>query len=95
MGEYQDRGKLGILFDTFSPFDMEDITHPISHFLIVLQSLSQHPWLVRRAIQLDKSKAGSYCVSIFQKQSQKNIIIDSHIPFIRGANQPLFIADKK
>ena len=28
MGEYQESGIIGILFDTFSPFDIEDITHP-------------------------------------------------------------------
>ena len=28
MGEYQQKGLMGVLFDTFSPFDIEDIAHP-------------------------------------------------------------------
>lgn len=28
MAEYQEQGNIGILFDTFSPFDIEDITNP-------------------------------------------------------------------
>lgn len=95
MGEYQEKGSTGVLFDTFSPFDMEDITHPIENFLIILQSLSQHPWLVRRAIQSDRSKSSNFIVTMYPKHVPKSINIDSSLPFIAQTNQPLFIADKK
>ena len=64
MGEYQEKGLTGILFDTFSPFDMEDITNPNENMLMVLQSLSQHPWLVRRIVQADKAKNKQYSITL-------------------------------
>jgi hypothetical protein len=82
MGEYQQVGDKGILFDTFSPFDMEDICRPNENFLITLQSLSQHPWLVRRIIQPDRVKNGFYTVTLYSQHSPKAISIDSHLPFV-------------
>ena len=74
---------------------MEDISQPIQNFLIVFQSLSQHPWLVRRIIQPDKAKNGQFVVTIYPNNSCKSINIDSNLPFAANTNQPLFIADKK
>lgn len=84
-----------MLYDTFSPFDMEDISHPISNFLIVFQSLSQNPWQVRKIIQPDKSKSGYFAVTLYPKSSCRCISVDSNLPFIANTSQPLFIADKK
>lgn len=95
MGEYQERGKIGVLFDTFSPFDMEDISHPSGHLLIILQSLSQHPWLVRRLIQPDRTRSGYFCVTLQDGTTNRCISVDSYLPFARGGSQPLFLADKK
>jgi len=74
---------------------MEDITHPIGNFLIVFQSLSQHPWLVRKIIQPDKSKARHFVVTLYPKNCCRSVSIDSNLPFLASNNQPLFIADKK
>lgn len=88
-------GSSGTLFDTFSPFDMEDISFPMETVLICLQSLSQHPWLVRRVIQPDKAKSSHYLVTIYPKHQSKTLSIDGNLPFNTNNNQPLFIADKK
>ena len=87
--------KEAILYNTFSPFDIEDICHPIGNFLIVFQSLSHHPWLIRRIIQPDKTKNRNYLVTIYPKNMCISLNIDANLPFFTNSNQPLFIADKK
>jgi hypothetical protein len=95
MGKYQERGEGGVLYNTFSPFDIEDVSHPIQNFLIVFQSLSHHPWLIRRIIQPDKRKNGNYVVTLYPKNIRISINIDANLPFFSDSNQLLFIADKK
>jgi len=94
MGKYQERGEGGVLYNTFSPFDIEDISHPIQNFLIVFQSLSHHPWLVRRIIQPDKTKNGQYVVTIYPNNRCRSINIDANLPFLNNSNQHLFISNK-
>lgn len=74
---------------------MEDITFPLQNFLIIFQSLSQHPWLVRRIIQPDRVKHNHYVATIYPNNICKTISIDSYLPFVTHTHQPLFIADKK
>lgn len=74
---------------------MEDINCPVNNFLIIFQSLSQHPWLVRRVIQSDKNKPGNYAITVYQKNMPKMITTDAHLPFIAKTVHPLFLADKK
>jgi hypothetical protein len=74
---------------------MEDINCSSNNFLIIFQSLSQHPWLVRRIIQSEKSKPGYYKVDVFQKNLPRTIFTDAHLPFIAKTGHPLFLADKK
>ena len=95
MGEYQQKGLMGVLFDTFSPFDIEDIAHPNENLLIVLQSLSQHPWLVKRIIQADKGKSGHFSITIHPRHNPKVITTDSYLPIESNTGQPVFVADKK
>ena len=64
------------LFETFCPFDIEDIYLSQPQLLIVLQSLSQHPWMVRRIIQHDKKKTKFFTVTLFPKQIQVAVNID-------------------
>jgi hypothetical protein len=67
----------------------------MENMLIVLQSLSQHTWIVRRTIQVDKSKSSQYLVTIYPKHQLKTLFIDANLPFLSANGQPLFIADKK
>lgn len=74
---------------------MEDVNCPLNNFLIMFQSLSQHPWLIRRILQSEKAKPGSYSVNVFQKNMPRTVTTDGYLPFIAQTALPLFIADKK
>lgn len=67
----------------------------VKNLLIIFQSLSQHPWLLRKLIHPDRSHQNFYVVSLFIDHIPKSVSIDCSIPYLISENEPMFLSDQK
>ena len=82
------------LFNAFNPFDITERNLVIRNNLILLQCLSQHPWLVRKIVQYDKSRPGYFNLNLYGKFHLKKHNIDCEMPYLKDRDDYMFIEDK-
>ncbi len=87
--------KTNALFDSYSPFDICEKNFAIRNMLIIFQSLSQHPWILRKMVQSDRSKSNFYNVNLYINYAHKLISVDHHVPYLADKNEPMFMSDTK
>lgn len=60
---------------------------------MILQCLSQQPWIIRKLIKLDRDKPNYYQVSLYPKRIHKKICLDEHIPYLKERKEAMFLSD--
>lgn len=83
------------LFDNFTPSDIYYKNKPLKNMLIILQSLSQHPWLLRRILKKDPTKKNTYNLTINDNNNNKTVTIDQNITFCIENGEPMFVCDRR
>ena len=83
------------LFDSYNPFSIRENNFVIKNQIILFQSLSQQPWLLRKTIKQDRPKDNNYTIYLHPHKTLKKIIIDDNIPFIKDRNEPMFFSSEE
>lgn len=79
------RGKISV-FDSYNPFEIVETNFTIKNNLIILQCLTQQPWLIRRAVRVDRCQNNHYNVHLYPARMLLTVNIDDYVPFIKDRN---------
>jgi hypothetical protein len=90
-------GQKAALFDSFKPQDICESQFSLKNTLILNQTLSDYPWLLRRVITKIDSLPGQpqkYSVQLYHNMAMKKIEVDECMPVIKERGEPMFISNR-
>ena len=67
----------------------------VKNQIILFQSLSQQPWLLRKIIRQDRSRNNYYTVYLHPNKTIEKVSIDDNIPFIKDRKEPMFFSSEE
>ena len=71
------------LFDSYNPFDIAQKNVVIKNNLILFQCLSQHPWVIRKILQVDRTKPNNFNINLYINFQHRKFSINNEIPFLK------------
>jgi hypothetical protein len=90
-------GQKIVLFDSFKPSDIVESQFSLKHSLIVVQTLSDFPWLLKKIITRLESEPGhpqKYTVTLVHNCTVKKIEVDECVPMVKERGEPMFLSNR-